>query len=631
MGTGVNLRLKTGAVAATGALLVGGANLLGFGAPAGAQSLARNADTVSPTQFSFVANYNTDSVTEFAGNANGSQGYGVAEIGGTESGGSATGLNGPTDVAVYAGNVFVANGTNDNSGNYSITVYPEGASGNVAPMTTIEGANTGLARPQSLAFDSSGDLFVSNFDGTPGDSGGSVVEFTPSQYDQSGTLDIAPYATLGGSDTGLDGPWGLAFDSSGNLFVANELGDSITEYAPGAMGGDASPANTLSGTDTGLDYPAGVAVDPSGNLYVANSFGDSITEYPSVEGDVPPSNTISGNNTGLSEPEGIALDSAGDVYVANSGVSELDVWDAGDSGNLAPDRSITGYDVFAPTGVTLAPVGTPGAPTIGNATGGNSSATVSFTPPSSNGGAPVTSYTVTANDETDPTNGGQTATATGSPITVTGLTNGDTYDLTVTATNAVGTGPSSQPSNAVTPIGQPSLSITPSEAKVGSPLALSGQNFQPGETVVIHVGSATGKVVASEAADSSGSFSSTGSVPVAPYGTYQLLAVGSTSGDTAQAPFTVEAAVALSPNSASPGSSVHATLTGFAPDQSVSLRFNSPSGTLLGRATTSSAGRGNVDFDVPAGATGGTHYVYALGQGGPYARTSLTVTSSVAS
>lgn len=52
---------------------------------------------------------------------------------------------------------------------------------------------------------------------------------------------------------------------------------------------------------------------------------------------------------------------------------------------------------------------------------------------------------------TTPGNGGQTVTGTGSPLTVTGLTNGDTYTFTVTATNAAGTGSPSAASNAVTP------------------------------------------------------------------------------------------------------------------------------------------------------------------------------------
>ncbi|MGH9128051.1 MAG: cell wall-binding repeat-containing protein, partial [Acidimicrobiales bacterium] len=93
----------------------------------------------------------------------------------------------------------------------------------------------------------------------------------------------------------------------------------------------------------------------------------------------------------------------------------------------------------------------PGAPTIGTATAGNASATVTFTVPSSHGSRPITGYTVTAKDLTTPANGGQTAKGTAGPITVRGLTNGDSYTFTVTATNTVGTGPSSGPSNAVTP------------------------------------------------------------------------------------------------------------------------------------------------------------------------------------
>ena len=93
----------------------------------------------------------------------------------------------------------------------------------------------------------------------------------------------------------------------------------------------------------------------------------------------------------------------------------------------------------------------PGAPTIGTATPGNASASVSFTAPASNGGSTITGYTMRAIDSTTPANGGQTGTGTTSPITVSGLHNGDSYTFTVTATNNVGTGGSSGASNAVTP------------------------------------------------------------------------------------------------------------------------------------------------------------------------------------
>jgi hypothetical protein len=83
------------------------------------------------------------------------------------------------------------------------------------------------------------------------------------------------------------------------------------------------------------------------------------------------------------------------------------------------------------------PASIPGAPTTVAAIRGDETATVTFAAPSDNGGTPITGYTLTVVET------GQTFTGNGSPITVTGLTNGSSYTFKVSATNAVGTSDSS--------------------------------------------------------------------------------------------------------------------------------------------------------------------------------------------
>jgi hypothetical protein len=87
----------------------------------------------------------------------------------------------------------------------------------------------------------------------------------------------------------------------------------------------------------------------------------------------------------------------------------------------------------------------PGAPVVGIATAGTSQVSVAFSAPASDGGKPITGYTVTSNP------GNNTGTGAASPVTVTGLNNGTAYTFTVTASNGDGTGAASAASAYATP------------------------------------------------------------------------------------------------------------------------------------------------------------------------------------
>ena len=103
---------------------------------------------------------------------------------------------------------------------------------------------------------------------------------------------------------------------------------------------------------------------------------------------------------------------------------------------IATATNAAGSTTSSPSNA-IVPASIPGAPTAVTATRGDETATVAFTPPTDNGGSIITSYTLTVVET------GQTFTGNGSPITVTGLTNGSSYTFKVSATNAVGVSDSS--------------------------------------------------------------------------------------------------------------------------------------------------------------------------------------------
>jgi hypothetical protein len=184
-------------------------------------------------------------------------------------------LNIPVGIAYANGDLFVAN-----SGNSTVTVYaPPFTSGTGAPVTTI---TNGLNEPQGIAFDANGDLFVANA------GNGTVTEYA-SPYTG------APVATVStdvarrfASIASVSPPYGVALDTSGDLFVSIPQASTVTEYAAPYTG---APIATIT---NGVNVPEGIAVAANGDLFVANNGSNSITEYAPPY-TAAPFNTITNN------------------------------------------------------------------------------------------------------------------------------------------------------------------------------------------------------------------------------------------------------------------------------------------------------------------------------------------------
>jgi Ca2+-binding RTX toxin-like protein len=121
---------------------------------------------------------------------------------------------------------------------------------------------------------------------------------------------------------------------------------------------------------------------------------------------------------------------------------------------------------------TAAVIDVPGPPTIGTATAGNTTATVTWTPPASDGGSPITSYRIqvrNANGVIQAATSPAVIPGTATSAVVIGLTNGTSYTFAVAAVNDAGTGLFSARSNAVTPTGTAVDDSTPPTVVAQSP------------------------------------------------------------------------------------------------------------------------------------------------------------------
>jgi len=207
--------------------------------------------------------------------------------------------------------------------------------------------NAQLSLPMGIAVDAAGNVYVADRDASV------VRKITAGIIDTVAGTGAAGFSGNGGPATAaqLNGPFGLALDPAGNLYIADTNNNCIRKVSPGgsigtaagitAAGfqGDGGPA-----LDAWLNHPEGVAADAAGNLYIADTFNNRIRKITS-DGDIATivgsgSEIYAGDNgpataAGLGLPPDVVVDRSGNLYVADFGGSRIRMVSNGIIGTVA--------------------------------------------------------------------------------------------------------------------------------------------------------------------------------------------------------------------------------------------------------------------------------------------------------
>ena len=315
---------------------------------------------------------------------------------------------------------------------YSVQIRAVSAAGAGAASTPATGTPSALP----------GAPTITNI--TPGSDGTSLdVAFVPG-YTGGSAITSYQYATSVGAGTNSFGSWTSATGTSSPLTItglANGTTYSVELRAVNADGAGPGSVYVVGVTLTVPSAPSITSLTPNDSaIQVAYAPFDSTNDGGSAISEVDYSldgGTTWVNAGTLSDPFTISSLSNGTSY----------------SVELRADNGVGSSLPSAPSSAT--PRTLPGPPTLVSASGGATSATVSWAAPISDGGAAITSYVASAFAASSGGSAIATCTTSSSTCTINGLSNDTTYYFSVTAANAAGTGAPSSPRVAALPVALP--------------------------------------------------------------------------------------------------------------------------------------------------------------------------------
>jgi hypothetical protein len=173
-----------------------------------------------------------------------------------------------------------------------------------------------------------------------------------------------------------------------------------------------------------------------------------------------------------------------------------------------------------------------------------------------------------------------------------------------------------------------SISITTTSGQAGTTIPVTGKGYAAGETVDIRWDNSSGSILKTITASSSGAFSTQVTIPDDDAGKHLLVGVGRTSGAKPSRSFTivVNPAISISITTGPGGTAVPITGQGFAPGETVDIRWDRSSGIILKTVTASSGGTFSTTATVPD-ASPGKHLFVGVGRtSGAKPSRSFTVT-----